>query len=495
MSATLLTLAGHSAQYLSGRAAGIALGIVSFPIFTRVFSVAEYGVMSLVFQVANLAAVLAKLGLQNSVQRFQEQYLQSPEPAARRRYHSTMLLMVAAIAAAVTAAFASGVALLPASLLGDALRALLLLAGVLIFLRGLQSILLGFYRAERRTVAFNAIEVSIKAATISLTLFLLFFWDRSIRACLLAAIAVELAAAAGCLFLLFRARLVSLRCFDPALCRTAFLFALPLAGAEFAGVLLHSGDRILIQYFAGAEALGYYSAAFGMASYLAESLMYSAQYALIPLYMQVWVNQGEQETRLFLSRAMNGFAAVAFCLLGGAAAVAHDAITFLGSSKLAAAAPLLPVLVLALLVFAFHIFLNAGLLLHQRSFELAKLVAISAAANVALNCLLLPPLGAMGAALSLLASYILLITLLARASARIFPLRLDAPAWARYALAAAAGCALAHCLHATPALLGLLLRGTAFLLVFIAALLALDRPARLALARRAALFRIARSGA
>ncbi|HNY40841.1 MAG TPA: oligosaccharide flippase family protein [Bryobacteraceae bacterium] len=483
MASPLKTLAGHSAQYFSGRAAGIALGMISFPVFTRVFSVAEYGTMSLVLQIAGLGAVASKLGIQNSVQRFYEEYLRDSGEAGSRRFHSTFLTGIIAIAAAVTLLFVVGLAAMPVSLVSDGLKKLLLLTSSLIFLRGVQSILLGFYRAARRTTAFNFIEVSGKGATIGLTIFLVLFWNRSVEACLIGTVAVEALAALICIGVLIRDGKLSIREFDSVLFRASLAFGVPLAATEFANVLLHSGDRIIIAYFAGAEGVGYYSAAYTIASYMTESLMYPASFALMPIYMHIWVTQGKEKTQAFLSEAMNGFAILAFLILAGTAAVSHDAITFLGSAKLAAAAPLLPPLMLGLMLFTFHIFLNAGLLLCKKTFELARTVGISAVVNLSLNVILLPLLGLKGAALAILISYIVMIVLLSRASAKVLPLRVDVRRWIHCFVAAAAGVAAAQPFRFESSFLSLLVRGSVCVLTYVVVLFALNRALRLSVFR------------
>jgi O-antigen/teichoic acid export membrane protein len=483
MALPLKTLVGHSAQYLSGRVVAIFLGMISFPIFTRVFSVAEYGTMSLVLQIAGLGAVASKMGLQNSVQRFYEEYVKGSGENGVKRFDSTMVMGVVCVAAAVTLLFVVGLAGMPESVISRRLQSLLLLTSSLIFLRGLQSILLGFYRAERRTKAFNFVEVGMRAATVAVTVGLIFLWDRSVEACLIGTVVVEAATAVLCVGALIHDGKLSFRDVDWSLFRMSLVFAVPLAATEFAGVMLHSGDRILVQYFVGAEGVGYYSAAFTIASYLTESLMYSANFALVPLYMHVWVSQGKEQTQAFLSEAMNGFAMLAFVLLAGTAAVSHDAIVFLGSAKLAAAAPLLPLLMLGLMVYAFHIFFNAGLLLCKKTFELARTVAISAAVNIALNIVLLPRIGIMGAAIAILLSYIVMLVLLARASAKVLPLKVDVRSWIHCAVAGLAGYAAAFPFHFDSALASLLVRGTLCVVVYVIVLFALNQRLRLTLFR------------
>jgi len=483
MSLPLKSLVGHSAQYFSGRVAAILLGMVSFPVFTRVFSVADYGTMSLVFQIAGLGAVASKMGVQNAVQRFYEEYQHDAGQDGVRRFHSTFVTGMAAVAAAIALLFLVGVAAMPETVVAKGVRSLLLITSSLIFLRGIQSILLGFYRAARRTTAYNVVEVSVRGATIGLTVFLVLFWDRSIRAVLLGTVAVETLAVVLCLAALVRDGKLSLVQFDPTLFKVSLAFGVPLAATEFANVLLHSGDRILIAYFVGAEGVGYYSAAITIATYLTESLMYPASYALMPLYMHVWVNEGKEQTQVFLSKAMNGFAILAFVILAGTAAVSRDVITFLGSAKLAAASPLLLPMVFGLMLFTFHIFLNAGLMLCKKTMELARTVSICACLNIALNAGLLPLMGIQGAAVALVLSYAVLIVLLSRATAKVLPLKVDVRGWTHCAIAAVAGYAAATPFHFESALAGLLVRGTLCVVVYSVVLFALNRPLRLTLFR------------
>ena len=67
---SLKTLYRHSSHYLGGRVAVMLLGFISFPVFTRVFSVAEYGAINLIMNTVLLLTVVSKFGFQHSVQRY-----------------------------------------------------------------------------------------------------------------------------------------------------------------------------------------------------------------------------------------------------------------------------------------------------------------------------------------------------------------------------------------------------------------------------------------
>ena len=66
----LKKLLRHSSHYLAGLLGAMALGFVSFPIFTRVFSVADYGTIDFVQKILLVLIAVSKMGTQNSALRF-----------------------------------------------------------------------------------------------------------------------------------------------------------------------------------------------------------------------------------------------------------------------------------------------------------------------------------------------------------------------------------------------------------------------------------------
>jgi O-antigen/teichoic acid export membrane protein len=158
------TLLRHSTHYLGGRVCLIIVSFISFPLFTRLFSVADYGKMSLVLKIIAAAGVLAKLGIQYSVTRFYEEEKASPNKDALRRFNSTLFLGNSFGAGVVALLFALGVWALPASAISSTLRNFLLLASILILIRGTQTVLAGFLPVEGRTKAYNVLDIVSKAA-------------------------------------------------------------------------------------------------------------------------------------------------------------------------------------------------------------------------------------------------------------------------------------------------------------------------------------------
>jgi O-antigen/teichoic acid export membrane protein len=478
----LRNLLRESSHYLGGQIGAMAIGFISFPILTRVLSVADYGMLSLTLQIAAMAVVISKLGLQNSIQRFYQEYTVAPGASSRRSFYSTLLLGAVLSSAVVALLFLVALLTLPSSWIPSTFRRVLLFGFALVFIRAVHPIVMNFLRAERKTKAYNIVDILTKATSIGFVCVLLFAWSRSAKAALVGTVAIESVALLVLIRWVLPRGVISPRAFDGRLYWAAITFGLPMVGYEFAGVILDSGDRILVNHYLGFQAVGYYSAGYNMATYVLNLLMYPINLAIFPIYMKLWVNKGPDETRMFLSNAFDHYVMAALCVMASVAVTARDAVIVLGSRKLQEAYPLLPVLFFGLLVYSLHIFFNPGLIIHKKTATMAKIITGAALLNVLLNVLLIPRIGLQGAAIATLLSYGIFLALIVRESSSVLPLRVDLVECLRYLLAAAATVVLVSRFQYSSEWLDLILKGSMSIFVYAALLWLIDSRTRMRLA-------------
>ena len=153
-------------------------------------------------------------------------------------------------------------------LLGITAGSTLLLACSLVMIRSLRSMQMNLMQMENKTKLFNGMDILQKALTIGVVCGLLFFWQKTVFAFFLGLVVVEGLVLLQYLPVLSRRQLLSPRMFDVSFLRTAVAFSLPLMAAEISWVVLDSGDRFFVQHYLGAQALGFYAAAYGIAIYL-----------------------------------------------------------------------------------------------------------------------------------------------------------------------------------------------------------------------------------
>jgi len=468
----------HSSHYLAGLFGGLAIGFISFPIFTRIFSVADYGMIDFIQKILLLPTALSKAGMQNSVLRFYNEKEFASNPRSARTYYSTMLFGVAAMAVVITLIFLLAVKFVLRRFIDGPLATLLCFASALILLRAIESILLSFLRIEERTAAYNAAQVLMKAAMVGTVCAFLPWIGRSVRTYLSGTMAAEVVFVTVLVLWLFRRRMLSAIQFDRALFRSAVGFGLPLVFYELAGVILLTADRALVRYYLGAEALGYYSVAYGLSQYVNDLMTVPLGLAILPIYLRLWTAEGRERTTEFLHISLDFYLMAAAAIYMLVTLGSHDALMLLASPKYLGADRLIPFLVGGLLIYTTHVFLCAGLLIQKKTGIMALALVCSTALNVVLNCVLLPRFGLQGASVALLITHIVTILLLWLASSRILPIGVRATALAKYGTAGLAGWAAGSQIALHSHLLDAISRCSLSITVYVAVLYALDSRVR-----------------
>ena len=253
---------------------------------------------------------------------------------------------------------------------------------------------------------------------------------------------------------------------------------MPLVAYEFAFAVLGSADRFLVRFYLGADSLGFYSVAYGLAQNANDLLVTPLGLAILPIYMRLWNTRGPQATAEFLTIGFDLFLIAAAGVLAIAGSTAHPLVVLLASSKYAGVDGLIPILLAGLLIYATYIFVTAGLLIHKRTVQMAGLLVIAAVINIALNCLLLPRMGLTGSAVATVLSYGCCILLLAQASNRYLSLDLRPGRLGEYLIAATLAWVVGSRVAAEWLILDLCAKAAVTLAVYLAALYALDSRAR-----------------
>jgi len=425
----------QTSHYLGGKLLLMMIGFLSFSLFTRVFSVADYGAISLVLNSVLVLTAVSKVGLQHSVQRFHPDFASTGDPSRLRLYFSTLFLGSGAIAALVVGVFCLVVWTTPMSFFSASARQALFVAATLIFIRAVRSMQSNLMQIEQRAALFNLSEILMKAATVGVVCALLFRWERTVRAFFSGTIVVEGIILAAFMYPLFRRHLLSARSFDTSFFWTAIRFSMPLMAAELAWLVLDTSDRFLIQHYLGSEAVGYYAAAYGISAYVQDLMIGSISLAFFPVCLKLWTTKGQAETQSFLSRSFDHYVLAAVWIIVTFTLTSQELIVLLATKKFHEAHRLLPFIVGGLMLSATQIFFKPGLLIHKRAMNFARVTLVAGVINIVLNVIALPRIGLLGAALATLISYLVWALLISWESFRVLPFRLEWGSWFRYAVA------------------------------------------------------------
>lgn len=410
-------------------------GLVSFPLFTRIFSVEEYGLLSLIASALLILVAVAKLGVQHSIVRFYAEAAVAKAGSGLAQFYSTVFFGLAASGLAASVLWAVSSQLIAAERWSDPrIRGLLLLTAGLVFIRAVDSGLANILRAQQRSLAFNVYLVVKRYSILGAVLVTIFHLLPGLKGFYVATIAVEALAVVALMLFMRRTCRFSIAQFSLPRYRAMLAFGIPMIAYEVGGTIFAIGDRFVIQHLLGEGAVGIYSAAYGVCEYVQLILLGAVGQAIVPMYMRIWEEKGEAEVRDFVQKSLYYYVMIGAAVVAGLAAVDAELLTLLASEKYRVGASVIPYIIASMVVGGAGAMLNVGLHIHKQTRTLAVLVALCAVLNIVLNVILIPWYGIEGSAAATLLSGLVLCALALSASNRSLRIALPWRAFAKFPL-------------------------------------------------------------
>jgi O-antigen/teichoic acid export membrane protein len=467
-------------HYSVGQLLVLVSTFVSFPLLTRIFTVADYGIMNLVSDALLILVAFSKGGLQNSIVRFHDELGAGKEKKQRlNKLVVSVLWGGSGFALVITIICMIVIALLPESWLGQSgIRTLLLVSCGLIFFRAAESFLLGFLRAEQQTVFLNGYRVVSKYVSLGMVLLFVFYISRSLTGFYCAQMIAMIPVLAMLLIWRLRKNPLDRQNWSAEIFRRALIYGFPLIGFELISMLLAYADRYLIQYYEGAKAVGLYSAAYNMVDYVKDLIVVPLSTAVMPIYMKAWFKKGPEVTQSFLKNALRSYALLAVPLIFGCAVIGKDFIHVLASEKFIDGYVIIPWVITGLMINGALPILAAGLYIQDKTNKLVGLLAFASIFNLVANVILIPKFGIQGAAIAKLASYIILAVLATHFSNRVVKFPIAWVALAKYVFAGVVMYVAAAAVHMSSPVLELIAETGVGAAVYFAIVFIIDTGAR-----------------
>lgn len=427
----------HFSHFFGGSAMIMLLGLVTFPILTRLLSREDYGILGLVTTTVSMAVAVAKGGLSDGIIRFYRDYSGTPE--RQSEFTSTVLIRGVTLATVVAVLY---VLVFPHinRFLGikDRYIACFLVMALYLFVRPLNIIVLNYLRALGKTAFYNLVNIGTRSLSVLLALGLLLYVIHDLYGYFIGVVIAEFAGGVVLFRWLLTNYRFSFRRVSAGLTLNLLKFGLPLLLTEMSYLLLTYVDRYMIVAYRGEDTLGLYSVGYNLPSYLNELIMFSLSYAVVPIYTDLYAREGRAKTEEFLGRALYYYLMLVIPLCVGYYAVSRELLVVLASHKYAEAAVFSPIVLVGLVFLGMNTILYAGLYLEKKSTHILGIMLTALVVNVAMNMVLLPAYGAAGAAVATLVACIVSTVLTVRYGFRYLRIRVDFPALLYYLLSSAA---------------------------------------------------------
>ena len=418
MSGYLRRLATTGAAYTAASILSKLIAVALLPLYTRYLTPADYGAAEVMFAAVVSASIVVRFGTIEALLRFY--YKDDEDPAKVVSTSFAALFWLSTAAALIALPFAKPIS---EALLKEPAPDLARIAIGGLWVATLHEYLLTLFRLEERARAFFAVTVANVLAAIALTVVLVVGRDEGARGLLLGSYVSGAAFVLG-LIVVHRRRL-SLWV-DTALLRRMTRFGLPTMPAELSLYALNFVDRIVIVRSLGLAEAGLYSLAVKFAQAV-NVLVRGFQLAWPPLAYSI---RDDGEARRVYAAVVTWFVAGCAFVVAGMWLFSRWIARVLAAPQFFDSYEAIGLIATGVTLYALYMVLvvilgRTGRTEFNFPATLAGLVV-----NVALNILLVPPLGIVGAGLALVASYLVVVGLMYVFTQRLFPVPYE---WARLA--------------------------------------------------------------
>ena len=428
------TLMHQSSHFFAGQILIMAAGFISFPILTRIFSLGDYGILGIITTTVLIATAVAKLGLPGWIVQFYAEFKLNKRLDS---FQSTILISSVGCAATVAILFYVLGHLFRSKIFEKNIVNLIPIVSMIIFTSCTSDILTSFLRAEQRTKLYNLVAIIRRYGALTLGILLALFIVKGLYGFYFGQVLTGIVVLSFLIFISAKRQKISVRNFSTGVFRDSIRFGLPMVGGEMGHLILNYADRYLVQLYLGSISLGLYIAGYNLSTYVTEMFMYPINYAMTPIYMNILVKKGEEETRKFFTRAFRYFLMIMVAVVFGFIAIGKDLISILAGSRYLEAYSVLPYVVIGQSIYACSIILNNGLFIKKKTHVVMYVISVAGLLNIGLNIISIPRFGILGAAQATLISNTFYTVVITYFAFKEFKFEIDYPHILLYVFVAA----------------------------------------------------------
>jgi len=203
-------------------------------------------------------------------------------------------------------------------------------------------------------------------------------------------------------------------------------YGLPLVPTSAMLWIVNSSDRYMIGYFMQAKDVGIYAAAYTL-TYTISLFLGPLQTVLLPTISKSYDDGDVAKTKTYLKFSLKYLMMLSIPATFGLSILASPLLRLLTTSEFVSGSEVIPLLAFGLLTFEFYQICIYIFYLVKKTYWVLRLLIASAALNIALNLLLIPQWGIVGAAVATLIAYAVLGVLTVVTSFRYFKFDLGFP--------------------------------------------------------------------
>lgn len=417
LSATTGKLVSHGSIYLAGNILRRMVSFVMLPIYTRYLTPEHYGTLELLSMVVDVVAILFGLRIGEAVFRF---YYKFDSQRERHEVVFTSLCLVVSLNAIGVLALVVGASPISRVVFGSTHAApLIALFSFTLVLQSLTETVLTFVRAQQRPWLFVGFSTLKLAIQLGLNIFFVVQMQMAVEGVIYSNLVAGVALAIPLGW--YTVRQTGFR-FSLEKARAIASFSLPLVLTSLISFYMTFGDRYFLRLLGGGlDEVGIYSLGYRF-GFLLSFLVGEPFFGIWNSEKYVAAKQPDAQRRFQISFVLLSAALVWVTV--GISIYVHDVLRIMSDPAFWSAALIVPIVMLGAIFQNWTSFGNMGILLNDRTSEIAVGTIVSAAIITVGYLTLIPMWGGVGAAVAtVIAMFARMVWIVARAE-RLYPLQL-----------------------------------------------------------------------
>jgi O-antigen/teichoic acid export membrane protein len=411
----LRRLATTGAAYTASSVLSKLIAVALLPLYTRYLAPADYGAAEVLITGVIAASIVIRLGVIEALLRFYYERDEDPDEVVKTGFASLVWTATAGVAIAMP--LAEPISQL---LLGRSDPGLVRIAIFGLWVFTMFEFLLALFRLDERAKAFFAFTIANVLVTIPATVWLVVVEEKGAEGLLLGQYGTGAVFLAG-LLIAQRRRLALVP--DFPLLRRMMRFGLPTMPAELSLYSLNFIDRLLLVRLAGLADAGLYSLSVKFAQAV-NVFVKGFQLAWPPLAYSI---RDDEEARRAYAVIVTWFVVVCTFVVAGMWLLSRWIVRTLAAPEFFDSYEAIGLVSTGVMLYALYLVLVVILGRTGRTEFNFPATAIGTLVNIALNLILIPELGIVGAGVSLVASYAVVLALMYVFTQRLFKVPYEWP--------------------------------------------------------------------
>jgi O-antigen/teichoic acid export membrane protein len=374
-------------------------GLILIPILTKTLGAASYGIWSQIWATISLLAPLCTLGLSYAIIRFLST---EKDKGTIGKGLSSIFAITAAIAFTASSLMLILSGRLAVAVFGGIDAAFYIkISAFLILLVAIDQLLIGYFMAFQQMKRYSSFLILQTVGEVILIAYLVLSGFGLSGAIISLFIVRLISSALGFLWITSDVKFLTP---DFSIVKSYLPYTLPLLPTGLCYWFINLGDRYVIGYFMGVDAVGIYSVSYSLGGLLA--LFYAPLgIALFPAMVHCYENDKIQELKMHLKYSLKFFLMFAIPAFFGLSVLSKSLLVTLATSEFVEGGLVVSIVALATLLYYCGSINTHVLNLFKEMEKIAIIHIGSASINIVMNILLVPLMGIVGAAIATLVTF------------------------------------------------------------------------------------------